>query len=73
MKDDFLIWADGIILVYSMVDKASFDKLREIDDCLICNLADTCGCCSILLNFSLFLLLIFTSFIMALKAFATSV
>jgi GTPase SAR1 family protein len=32
MKDDFLIWADGIILVYSMVDKASFDRLREIAD-----------------------------------------
>jgi GTPase SAR1 family protein len=35
MKDDFLIWADGIILVYSMVDKASFDKLREIADWIL--------------------------------------
>ncbi|XP_071134405.1 ras-related and estrogen-regulated growth inhibitor-like protein isoform X4 [Mytilus edulis] len=30
MKDEYLLWADGVILVYSMVDKSSFDKLREI-------------------------------------------
>ena len=35
MKDEYLLWADGIILVYSMIDKMSFDKLREIADWIL--------------------------------------
>lgn len=28
LKDEYLLWADGIILVYSITDKSSFDKIR---------------------------------------------
>lgn len=41
IKDDQIVWADAIIMVYSITDRKSFEKLREVADYIISKKTDS--------------------------------
>ncbi|KAK3097231.1 hypothetical protein FSP39_007826 [Pinctada imbricata] len=40
IKEDQILWADAIVLVYSITDRTSFEKLREIADFVLSKRSD---------------------------------
>ncbi|XP_061195659.1 ras-related and estrogen-regulated growth inhibitor-like protein [Saccostrea echinata] len=41
IKDDQIVWADAIMMVYSITDKESFEKLKEFADYVIAKKTDS--------------------------------